>query len=315
MGAYLCIASNKVPPSVSKRIMLIVHFPPMIWIQNQLVGAQEGQSMTLQCHSEAYPKSINYWTRNGETIAQGMKGNEAKEKLSADELEDEKERETSNRAKTERRGGYFRFNPSKIPFMFFAVPPQRAPNSSSPTDCLVLCLDGKYEPVLIDNAYKVHMKLTIKSVTTSDYGSYKCISRNSLGETDGEIKLYHIPKPTTSAKPSTTTVSYVSKPTQPPPQQKPQEKEKKPGRTKSKGQKEKSKERRPPTTGLEAVNEVPTETERPLKEKEGHEENPTSPGWWLKSRFLVPGWWRAKKLSLLLPYNVPEIDETEDRER
>lgn len=54
----------------------------------------------------------------------------------------------------------------------------------------ILGLDGKYEPVLIDNAYKVHMKLTIKSVTTSDYGSYKCISRNSLGETDGEIKLY-----------------------------------------------------------------------------------------------------------------------------
>lgn len=25
MGAYLCIASNGVPPSVSKRIMLVVH--------------------------------------------------------------------------------------------------------------------------------------------------------------------------------------------------------------------------------------------------------------------------------------------------
>jgi hypothetical protein len=46
--------------------------PPMIWIQNQLVGAQEGQQMTLECHSEAYPKSINYWTRDkGEIIAQG----------------------------------------------------------------------------------------------------------------------------------------------------------------------------------------------------------------------------------------------------
>ncbi|CAG2060934.1 unnamed protein product, partial [Timema podura] len=71
MGAYLCIASNGVPPTVSKRIMLIVHFPPMIWIQNQLVGAHEGQQMTLECHSEAYPKSINYWTREkGEIIAQ-----------------------------------------------------------------------------------------------------------------------------------------------------------------------------------------------------------------------------------------------------
>ena len=46
--------------------------PPMIWIQNQLVGAYEGQQMTLECHSEAYPKSINYWTREkGEIIAQG----------------------------------------------------------------------------------------------------------------------------------------------------------------------------------------------------------------------------------------------------
>lgn len=44
----------------------------MIWIQNQLVGAQEGQQMTLECHSEAFPKSINYWTKErGEIIAQG----------------------------------------------------------------------------------------------------------------------------------------------------------------------------------------------------------------------------------------------------
>ncbi|EGI68765.1 Lachesin [Acromyrmex echinatior] len=68
MGAYLCIASNGVPPTVSKRIMLVVHFTPMIWIQNQLVGAQEGQQMTLECHSEAFPKSINYWTRENNVI-------------------------------------------------------------------------------------------------------------------------------------------------------------------------------------------------------------------------------------------------------
>uniref|UniRef100_A0A1B0DRB1 Uncharacterized protein n=1 Tax=Phlebotomus papatasi TaxID=29031 RepID=A0A1B0DRB1_PHLPP len=71
MGAYLCIASNGVPPTVSKRIMLIIHFPPMIWVQNQLVGALEGQKITLECQSEAYPKSINYWTREkGEIVPQ-----------------------------------------------------------------------------------------------------------------------------------------------------------------------------------------------------------------------------------------------------
>ncbi|KAF5286304.1 hypothetical protein FQA39_LY04202 [Lamprigera yunnana] len=146
MGPYLCIASNGVPPSVSKRIMLIVHFPPMIWIQNQLVGAYEGQQISLDCHSEAYPKSINYWTKdNGAIISQG----------------------------------------------------------------------AKYEPVMVDNAYKVHMKLTIHSVAPSDYGSYKCVSKNSLGDTDGTIKLYHIPSPSTTQKLVTTTIMPTSKATDP----------------------------------------------------------------------------------------------------
>lgn len=48
----------------------------------------------------------------------------------------------------------------------------------------------KYEPVLVDNAYKVLMKLTIHAVTMTDYGAYRCVSKNSLGETDGSIKLY-----------------------------------------------------------------------------------------------------------------------------
>lgn len=48
----------------------------MIWIQNQLVGAYIGQQVTLECHSEAYPKSINYWTKDtGEMIAQGRYAN------------------------------------------------------------------------------------------------------------------------------------------------------------------------------------------------------------------------------------------------
>ncbi|XP_033607593.1 lachesin-like [Cryptotermes secundus] len=140
MGAYLCIASNGVPPTVSKRIMLIVHFPPMIWVQNQLVGAHEGQQMTLECNSEAYPKSINYWTRDkGDIIAQG----------------------------------------------------------------------GRYEPVLLDNAYKVHMKLTIRSVGPTDFGPYKCVSKNSLGDTDGSIKLYRIPQPSTQYRTTSTTEASV----------------------------------------------------------------------------------------------------------
>lgn len=44
----------------------------MVWIENQLVGAYEGQSLTLECHSEAHPSPITYWTKpTNETIANG----------------------------------------------------------------------------------------------------------------------------------------------------------------------------------------------------------------------------------------------------
>ncbi|KAK6626602.1 hypothetical protein RUM44_009076 [Polyplax serrata] len=59
---------------------------------------------------------------------------------------------------------------------------------------MYLNLGSKYEPQLVDNAYKVHMKLIIKSVSPSDFGTYKCVSKNSLGHTDGSIKLYQVTK-------------------------------------------------------------------------------------------------------------------------
>ncbi|XP_026320045.1 lachesin-like isoform X2 [Hyposmocoma kahamanoa] len=64
MGAYLCIASNGVPPTVSKRVKVSVDFPPMLWIPHQLVGAPLYYNVTLECFTEAHPTSLNYWTRD-----------------------------------------------------------------------------------------------------------------------------------------------------------------------------------------------------------------------------------------------------------
>lgn len=131
MSAYLCIASNGVPPSVSKRIKvsvdceyacwwliwhhskyisnrekilplsLFLYFlyfdscmfccclflhsmfanvrcartffcvswlavPPMVWIPQQLVGTPVGYNVTLECFIEAYPISLNYWSKDDE---------------------------------------------------------------------------------------------------------------------------------------------------------------------------------------------------------------------------------------------------------
>ncbi|KAI9553599.1 hypothetical protein GHT06_021520 [Daphnia sinensis] len=57
IGAYLCIASNGVPPSVSKRIVLNVQFAPVLWIPNKLEGTVVGQQVSLVCQIEALPNT------------------------------------------------------------------------------------------------------------------------------------------------------------------------------------------------------------------------------------------------------------------
>lgn len=38
--------------------------------------------------------------------------------------------------------------------------------------------------------HRAHMKLTIKNLQYGDFGNYRCISKNSLGETEGSIRVY-----------------------------------------------------------------------------------------------------------------------------
>ncbi|XP_058796838.1 lachesin-like isoform X2 [Phymastichus coffea] len=68
MGVYLCIASNGVPPGISKRIIVDVFFAPAIQVLNQLVGAPLGTDVRLECFVEASPVLINYWINNNGTM-------------------------------------------------------------------------------------------------------------------------------------------------------------------------------------------------------------------------------------------------------
>lgn len=130
MGAYLCIATNGVPPSVSKRIIVDVEFSPMIWVPNQLVGAPAGTDVTIDCHTEAYPRAISYWVY----------------------------------------------------------------------DDVMLLPRKKYGTETMENSYRAHMKLTVRNLQPGDFGNYRCISKNSLGETEGSIRLYEIPMPSAPPK-------------------------------------------------------------------------------------------------------------------
>ncbi|XP_017881585.1 lachesin-like isoform X1 [Ceratina calcarata] len=130
MGAYLCIATNGVPPTVSKRITVDVEFSPLIMVPNQLVGAPAGTNATIDCHTEAHPRAMSYWFLKDEMILS----------------------------------------------------------------------NEKYTTSIMENSYRTHMRLTIKNLQADDFGNYRCISKNSLGETEGSIRLYEIPKPSAAPK-------------------------------------------------------------------------------------------------------------------
>lgn len=82
-GVYFCLASNGVPPTVSKKVRLYVDckpkslfcklknlslcfpVPPTLWISHQLIGASAGEAAELECLTAAHPPSLNFWTRDG----------------------------------------------------------------------------------------------------------------------------------------------------------------------------------------------------------------------------------------------------------
>ncbi|XP_076066058.1 lachesin-like [Oratosquilla oratoria] len=68
MAAYLCIAQNGVPPPKSKRVLLSVHFHPIIHVPNQLIGSPYGKNLTLECNVEAFPKPITFWTYDNDEM-------------------------------------------------------------------------------------------------------------------------------------------------------------------------------------------------------------------------------------------------------
>ncbi|XP_046398065.1 uncharacterized protein LOC124164884 [Ischnura elegans] len=74
MGSYQCIANNGVPPQANQTFHVEVHFPPLIRIHNQMVGAANGTVAKLECEVEAFPEAVKYWERaDGRIVDAGDK--------------------------------------------------------------------------------------------------------------------------------------------------------------------------------------------------------------------------------------------------
>ncbi|KAG1659152.1 Lachesin [Nymphon striatum] len=67
-GAYLCLASNGVPPSVSRRIELLIQFPPKINVPSEVIGAALHSDVVLICMVEAAPLPLTSWHHKDKTL-------------------------------------------------------------------------------------------------------------------------------------------------------------------------------------------------------------------------------------------------------
>ncbi|GIY96627.1 lachesin [Caerostris extrusa] len=58
------------------------------------------------------------------------------------------------------------------------------------SDGFMLLNNKKYEITESQHGYKVDMKIKIRNLVEGDFGSYKCLAKNTLGEKEGFIRLY-----------------------------------------------------------------------------------------------------------------------------
>lgn len=49
---------------------------------------------------------------------------------------------------------------------------------------------GTYESLTMENVFKVNMKLIVRPLDPSDFGEYKCVGKNALGESEKTIVLH-----------------------------------------------------------------------------------------------------------------------------
>ncbi|CAL1296808.1 unnamed protein product [Larinioides sclopetarius] len=228
-GYYMCQINTE--PMVSQLGYLDVMVPPTI-IESSTSSdtvIEERSKVSLRCEASGYPEPIITWRReDGKDINLGSYGGR---KYSA--LRVEGEYMNISQVSREDMGAYLCIAangvlPSVSKRIILQVnfrPKIRVPNqlvgaasgsdvtlecrleaSPSPltswirSDGIMLLNNRKYDITEEKNGYKINMKIKIYKLTESDFGSYKCVAKNTLGEKEGFIRLYEIPPPTANPK-------------------------------------------------------------------------------------------------------------------
>ena len=129
----------------------------MVRVENQLELAYVSQrNITLHCTSEAFPPAIHYWIFSNKTAIIGGKIN------------------------------------VQIQLPFVANIWHKLIYSMYNYTIKISIFTGPGKRFVIREylkSYTTKLSLTIKNVRDTDFGTYRCLAKNSLGDSDGSIKL------------------------------------------------------------------------------------------------------------------------------
>lgn len=77
------------------------------------------------------------------------------------------------------------------------------------TNWINLLAGGNYESMTIENVYRVFMKLVVRPNDHTDFGAYKCIANNTLGESEKVIHLHRKLSFDNTSQPTKTSDSFL----------------------------------------------------------------------------------------------------------
>ena len=138
-------------------LSILIAVSPMVRVENQLELAYVTQrNITLHCTSEAFPPAIHYWIFSNKTAIIGGKIN------------------------------------FQIQLTFWALRHELIYYSMYKYIFKLSIFTGPGKRFVIREylkSYTTKLSLTIKNVRDTDFGTYRCLAKNSLGDSDGSIKL------------------------------------------------------------------------------------------------------------------------------
>lgn len=151
-GVYLCIASNGVQPAASKRVVLDVQFSPILKLPQNEISTQLGQDVQLNCFIDANPVGSFAWQKISNLGDNQARASGLFASSNFDDTNDEQTIELVNSDKHE-----------------IVIKEQRDASQRQTS---------------------TQLTLTIRKISRHDFGTYRCVARNSLGAQSNTVRVY-----------------------------------------------------------------------------------------------------------------------------